>query len=343
MSKVSKKSRDYSSLTREDQRLINRLSEEEIEEFGGVFGGVRKQPMTKRLTVPSERIVGEGVDNNAFIIVGNDRVSSPHTGYGGKGHTQCDAIDIVVGLGGHSPQVVEEVEMETIDGEEEEREVEVQTNPNFFLDSARIYISQKTDVDKNFGIGNEYGKTQSKATDDSGEQDDEDIGIYGAKSAIALKADNIRIIGRESIKIVTGTDQENSQGGNIGGKHGVEIIAMNESSKLQPLVLGDNLEEVLIKLASTIESTMEIFEAQMHHQLTFNKAMAQHNHITPFFAIKDLPSEQALAGGISCDLQSMINTELSCMAHVSNIKGIINNYLVPSGPKYILSPHNKTN
>jgi len=56
--------------------------------------------MVRRLTVPSENIVGEGLDNNAFIVIGNDRTGAPHTGNGGKGHTQCDAIDIVAGLGG---------------------------------------------------------------------------------------------------------------------------------------------------------------------------------------------------------------------------------------------------
>ena len=144
-------------------------------------------------------MLGRGPDNNAFIIIGNDRVSKPHTGYGGKGHTQCDSIDLVVGMGGHTPREVDKEEQE------------VKTNPNFFIDSARIYISQKTDVDKNFGIG-EFGRAEE---DEQDNKDDKGIGKYGAKSAIAAKADNIRIIGRESIRLVTGTDSQNSQGGDV--------------------------------------------------------------------------------------------------------------------------------
>ena len=40
-------------------------------------------------------------------------------------------------------------------------------------------------------------------------KDDKEIGKYGAKSAIAVKADNVRVIGRESIRLVTGTDAQN--------------------------------------------------------------------------------------------------------------------------------------
>jgi len=35
------------------------------------------------------------------------------------------------------------------------------------------------------------------------------------KSAIGIKADAVRIIGRENIKIVTGTDRQNSAGGTL--------------------------------------------------------------------------------------------------------------------------------
>ena len=40
----------------------------------------------------------------------------------------------------------------------------IKTNPNFFLDAARIYISQKTDVDKNFRIG-EFGAAEKNIKD----------------------------------------------------------------------------------------------------------------------------------------------------------------------------------
>jgi len=343
MAKVSKKSRDYYGMTDEEQEFLTSLSDKEAEEYGGVFGGLRKQTMAERLMVASERLVGIGADNNAFIVIGNDRCGPPHTGYGGKGHTQCDAIDIVAGLGGYNPVKHEDASNYPPDWDSDAEPMKAETNPNFYIDAARIYISQKTDVDKNFGIGDEFGKTKKTSNSGAGARDEQDIGKYGAKSAIAIKADNVRIIGRESIRLVTGTDKFNSQGGQIGGKHGIEIVAMNETSKLQPMVLGDNLQFALTKMVDAIEATMEIFEAQMHYQSEFNQAIAQHTHLSPFFAMPTLPSEGAMVGGVKNDLKTMINTELSCMSHVSNMKGLILNYLTDSGANYILSPHNKTN
>jgi len=363
--KISKKSRDWSNLQEKARVFMDALSDDEIEDFGGVFGGIRKQPVVKRLNVPSEKIIGEGVDNNAFIVVGNDRVDSPHTGYGGYGHTQCDAIDIVVGMGGNDPQEVEKVsedettaagintgydgiyDNEIIDAEDptlhlDDEERDIFTNPHFFVDSARIYLSQKTNVDKNFGIGAKFGKTKEKATNKDS-QDPLEIGEYGAKSAIAIKADHVRLIGRETIKLVTGTDAKNSKDGKQDGKHGIDIIAMNDDSKLQPMVLGNNVKAALNSLAQYIEAVMNIFEAQMHYQAKFNKAVQQHDHITPFFAIKTLPSEKAIAGGVQADVESMINTELSCMSQVSNLKGFVNNFLAPNGPSYVLSKNNQNN
>ena len=73
-------------------------------------------------------------------------------------------IDIVVGrLGGQSPEVNEDGEM-------------LMVNPNFELDSARIYISQRTNVDENFNIA--AGK----------------VGNFENRSAIAMKAGYDRLL-----------------------------------------------------------------------------------------------------------------------------------------------------
>jgi len=231
---------------------------------------------------------------------------------------------------------------------EEPKWREAYTNPNFYVDAARIYISQKTDIDKNFGIGKEFAKTKTKALDGAGAPGEEEIGQYGAASAIAIKADNVRLIARTSMRLVTGTDKFNSQGGEASGKHGIEIIAMNRNDQLQPMVLGDNLVEVLRTIVGAIEQTMNIFEAQLHYQMLFNKAVAKHDHTTHFFAKVTLPSVGAMLANTKCGVTSMIKTELSCMSHVANLKGAIVNYLTNPGgkggkPKFILSPHNKVN
>ena len=160
---------------------------------------------------------------------------------------------------------------------------------------------------------------------------------------MVAKADNIRLIGRESLRLVTGTDEFNSQGGLISGKHGIELVAMNKVKDLQPLVLGDNLVQCLSKIIREIESVAGIFQAYVHYQMKFNKAVMSHNHVSPFFAIPNLPSAQAVAGGIQSDIETLTNTELSIIKHITNLKGTIGNYLVDSGDAYINSRQNKSN
>ena len=212
-------------------------------------------------------------------------------------------------------------------------EVAIKTNPNFFVDAARIYISQKTNVDRNFGLR----KFKTKVEDEA------DIGKYGAKSAIAAKADNIRIIARESLHLVTGTDKFNSQGGEVLGKTGIELIAMNQHEDVQPLVLGDNLQIALITVIDNIEAIAKIMHGYIKYQMKMNQALQQHTHITPFFGIENLPSKQAIVSGIQCDIETASKTEVSVLKHITNLQGLKTNFLIDSGESFINSRYNKCN
>lgn len=335
-SRLSTPTRNLRGLSKERREAYEKLTEEQKckAKINGAFGNKRVQPMCARDDVPSEAIIGRGKDNNAFIVIGNDRVDKAHTGYGGKGHTGCDAIDLVVGLGGANPVEVEEVKSDS--GETIENKVSV--NQNFFLDSARIYISQKTDVDKNFGIG-EFGNA---AAQPQSSQNDKNIGKYGGKSAVAIKADNIRVIGRESIRIVTGTDVYNSKNSETYGS-GVDLVAMNNVDTLQPLVLGDNLQLALTIMLDNIEALAEIMHAHIKYQMKFNQAVQTHTHLSPFFAAPTLTSEAVLAGGIQCDISTAAKTELSILKHLTNIQGIKHNFLTDSGESFINSRLNRAN
>ncbi len=111
-----------------------------------------------------------GGHSNTHIILGRDQPSGPWSGHGGSGHTRSGAIALIAGL---SPQVD--------DG--------VRVSKNTTDDAAMLYVAQKTDVDQNFGLA------------------EGEIGNITNRSAIAMKADGVRIIGREGIKIVTGNAQ----------------------------------------------------------------------------------------------------------------------------------------
>ena len=341
-SNLQKVARDLCGLAKEKKKDITRLTEEQMakRKINGAFCNIKVQAKPHRDMAPCETMVGCGVDNNACIVIGNDRPGKRHEGYAGKGHTHCASIDLVTGLGGWCAK--EEEEIKIIDEKTNTTRTITRPmvcNPNFFVDSARIYISQKTDVDKNFGIG-KFGRPRGKAKKN---RDDKDIGKYGAKSAVVLKADNIRVIGRESIRLVTGTDAFNSQGGEVGDKSGIELVAMNLVDKLQPIVLGNNLQLALNIIVDNIEALAKILHGYLKYQMAYNQALQQHTHITPFFGIPTLVSEKAIISGIQCDLKSVINTELSILKHITNLQGVKHNYLVPSGETFINSRLNKSN
>ena len=130
------------------------------------------------------------------------------------------------------------------------REVDVKgdkvlTNKNPQLDAARIYISQRADIDSPEYFNLAKGK----------------IGNPTNRSAIAVKADSVRIIGREGIKLITGTDAYNGAAGMFIGDRveGIDIIAGNDDSDLQPMVKGDDLAKILddlLEIVSNVQDTV---------------------------------------------------------------------------------------
>jgi|6_EtaG_2_1085325.scaffolds.fasta_scaffold10647_2 hypothetical protein len=343
-SKISKKTRDLSGVKKTRLQDWHQLTEIERGELrsSGLFGAKRVQAMIDRQGCASEKVF-RGLDNNAFIVLGNDRVHHLHTGYGGKGHTQSDAIDIVVGLAGYSPKefMIEAVDNTATDENARSAgttrktiQAPTKPNPNFFVDAARIYISQKTDVDKNFGIAEFYKKSNEETCE----------GGNCAKSAIAVKADNVRLIARETMRLVTGTDRYNSQGGKIDGeKAGIELIANNDHTTLQPLVLGDNLAEGMRRVLHHVEAISHTFHAFVKFQLKFNQALQKHTHNSPFFGIFTTESFEAMWKGFQLDLEIACRTEVDMLKHGSNLAGVKSKYFYESGTKWIGSSNNKTN
>lgn len=212
-------------------------------------------------------------NRNSFIIFGKDMPSTVASGYGGKGASNCDTIDIVVGRLSSVSSVAR--------SEQPSNGCTVASN-NFGADAARIYISQLTDVDKNFGISE--GKT----------------GLLNARSAIGIKADGVRLIGREGVKIVTGkglfdqfgADGElNSQGGKIKKPAPkIEFIAGNNIEPkevrggiyrrkevietLQPLVKGHNVRDCLLELTQQIHKLNSALSNFAMTQVAFNSAVS---------------------------------------------------------------------
>jgi hypothetical protein len=254
--------------------------------------------------------------NNTWIVLGRDRPGGWDSGYGSKGHLRAGAIDIVAGR-------LSSVDARTVTG---------LVNPNFGADAARIYISQKTDVDLNFGIQGVDGTDPSIA-----------------QSAIAIKADAVRIIARESLKLVTHTDALLSTGVDAYKADGVKLICQTgeETPSVQPIPLGDNLVKAfdeLIKLITQFNGYVVNF---LDTQQKFNQELANHTHYESFFAQKTTIDPNVAVQHQSTLLQQFLNVRSALKGNVWNLNNIWKNrYIVPmSVPDgaYILSKFHKLN
>jgi hypothetical protein len=257
-----------------------------------------------------EKVIEQGT---SFIVLGRDRPTDLSSGYGGAGNTHCGTIDIVAGLGGMLAREVSE----TGEG--------VATNKSPQLDAARIYISQRTNIDENFGL-----------TEGS-------VGNLGARSGIAVKADNVRIIGREGIKLVTSSDVYNSQGINVNGTiAGIDLIAGNDTKvyKLEPLVKGDALVAAFGELAELMGDLNENCTGLLESVIDLHKDFSTHIHMTS--TGPTTPSPTGLAGGALATIQYALDY-LDFFATGKNIKTWELNHLRPYGKGFINSNFNKTN
>jgi hypothetical protein len=166
--------------------------------------------------------------HNSEIVFGRDRNESWASGEGGAGSMQCGMIDLVAGRGqlvmahnikNNVPNLLEGVE---------------KAGPMFHADAARVYITQKAEnIDAYFGLSQSEGFSSEK------------------KSAVAMKADHIRVIGREKVKIYCG--QGNYQGfeefgetNSLAQKLSLGRIELQVGSlDPSPVVLGDKLVKYL--------------------------------------------------------------------------------------------------
>ena len=258
----------------------------------------------------------------SYIVLGSDRPTSVRSGYGAKGAQNAATIDLVVGrMSSAHPKPGTFVDN------------------SFFADAARIYISQLTNVDTNFGLAS-GGKSLSQR----------------ASSAVVLKADAIRIIGREGIKIVTGQGEgvkgfgggePNSRGGKIKRPAPpIELIAGNNIGQrtipgtpyktggtvdlLQPIPLGKNVRDGLEELSDIVG---ELWSA------VFNFALLQ-SGMNVAFGVSPFPWQPAAMAAMQ---PSIFTGVLNSLWHTrANVTMWKLNYLNPAGYKYICSRSVKT-
>lgn len=300
-----KESVDLDGLNENTAKYLDSAEEGSTATVSGVAGSHIVEAVPKYIQSHSEKVI-EG-PNNASIVMGRDRPASRTSGYGGRGDTQCASIDLVVGRGAATPKS------------------DMYVDPNFRKDAARIYMSQKTDIDENFSLA------------------EGNIGSAKAKSGIALKADGIRLIARDGIKIVTGTDSEDSQGGSVDAVLGLDIIAGNDDSGLQPFPKGDNLIKALEGLLEQVGSLSGIVSTFLASQQELNGSVSTHTHTAPYYGIKTAPSLSLKSAATKTQANQTQDCTIGLQKLKSNIASYKTNFLRPCGECYINSRYHKLN
>jgi len=291
--------------------LVRGNSQNALELSSGIDNDKILEAHPAYLKAKSEKVI-EGQNNN-FIILGRDRPTDLQSGYGGKGDTHAGRVDIIVGMSGQQAREVEK---------QKDTETFVDTNPNVYLDASRIYISQKTDIDDNFQLV--PGR----------------VGNPTSRSAIAMKSDGIRIIGREGIKLVTGTDKMNSQGVKISTISGIDLIAGNDDTLLQPIPKGSNLVDSLDGMLVLIGSLTNIVTDLTINQAQLIVNLLAHTHIS--LVGPTTPSlDFAAFGSLRLFDDTQIVTKL--VAAQTNLATHKAKYHLPAGKGYINSRYNHTN
>ncbi len=248
---------------------------------------------------------------DSYITLGGDAPSGPGSGYSAFG-ARCSSIDIVTGRISAVPEVSTNPDLYVID--------------NFDLDAARIYVSQRTDVDKNFKL--------KKGS----------VGQSVGRSAIAAKADAVRIIGREGIKLVTsGYGDYNSQGGKVSSTYGIDLIAGNDDTDLQPIPKGDELVKFLESLMEQIANIYGVIYSLTEAQNIFAQNLALHTHIASVPGSPTLPSVELTSAAINLTKTQITDGLLESMTQSLNSAIEELNYLYSFGSGYINSDHNRTN
>ena len=218
-----------------------------------------------------------------------------------KGHTQAGACYVYAG---RSPN---DIVTEIKDGDHgAQSNTMLRTPNNLRKDAAYLYLSQKADSRSLLGVSaGSYGKK---------------VGERKGQSLAAIKADDVVIMARESgIRLITGTDTKNSKDGDLYSEFGIELIAGDDDTRLQPLVMGDNLRKYLRGLSKALDNLSSVVYDFLTSQTTFNAAVASHTHYDPFCILlgtmngdplgvlggKNLLSPDVYSGGVKTLLEGL--------------------------------------
>lgn len=290
----------------------NRLQNDRIFK-GGLNGDSLPENVPQHNAADYEKIFAN--NNNAFVIVGRDRPGGKSSGYGNIGATGAGSIYLIAGKAFPPKSKGKE---------------QIYADNNLKTDAAGIYISQLTDIDNNYELARGSASLR-------------------ARSGIGLKADGVRIIARENIKLVTGpfVKEQNTLGGKNITYYGVDIIAGNDDSNLQPMSLGNNLVDCLDELTTIVTGLSALMDQFIIAQDSFEKSLSSHTHPlsvaadgTPLTIQQD-PIIKGAKATKALRMTQNVNTKL--IDWRSSVADFRSKYLFDKGEKSVRSSHNRVN
>jgi len=261
----------------------------------GQQGTRRVEPIITYDEADREKVIS---NDDSYIVLGGDRISSKSDGYAMQGETRAHMIDLVVG-----------------------RDPTLSGNPSFEGDAARIYISQKTDIDRSLGLvaGNVMSPKRF--------------------SGVAIKADGVRIVARQGIKLVTmGKGTKSSHGEKSGTFTGIDLIANNDDTDMEPIAKAYKTADALKKIIKAVESTSTLLGNFMDAQMSFNRVLMTHGHPPSM-----VPAPALAVAGIFTEIRQQTLSKFPMKTHRLTMMTIGLNYLEPMTDGWIGSRYNFTN
>lgn len=304
------------------------LDPDNWKDLSGVAGDYPSEYNYKFLKLQNEKVVSKG---DSYIVLGRDREHAPTSGYGGKGKPKANSIDIVVGR------------LSCVSNPEEIKQSPLWVGPDFKNDAARIHISQRTDIDKNFHLPS--GK----------------VGNSQSKSGIGIKADSIRIVARSGIKIVSSADSINSMGLQDDEKVGIDLIAgipydnVNQDlnkryglvkyrDDMQPIPKGVNLVNCITDMGKQLDAITGMISTFASLQMRFNNEMAIHTHFETFNGAPTLPSHELPGPTVNMNMDIFEKTINDLFTFKTEyLKYLQLTYLSTLSAKYINSRYHNLN
>ena len=292
--------------------IDSNLSKESKRQTYGV-GGYGGPDVSKSYDKTKNEKVYDG-GFNSYLILGKDRHAGQYTGLGGLGGTNTGCLDLVAGLAGDKATLVD-------------TEGNLKPYPkNFDKDSARVYITQKGSVDYYYDIPEKLSE---------------------ARSAVTGKADIVRLIGRENIRLQTGLDSVNSREWTIESKSGVDILSGRDLDSLEPIVKGDKLVEFLKEQeAAIVDLHAAVFDLSKLVEKLMDE-LANHTHLSAFQT--DVKSPKYNEKSIELTkFRITHNKDLRAIKgqikkNTVSYKKAGKNYLTPLGKLFINSEYHKVN